>query len=100
MKVYDEVEKALKFYPSTRNSDAELVIKVWQAYGLYLTAEQQMKLMEVPMFESIRRTRQKIQNEENKYQADEPIKEKRHIKSLEFTQKIPTTKEPERLWYQ
>jgi len=68
------VEKILEEYPNTRNSDKALYLKAFEQFGLILTDEQKKKFLTMPVnFESIRRSRQKIQNEEKKYLPDEKI---------------------------
>lgn len=44
-----------------RDSDTELILQVWKAQGLELTPAQIMKFRQLRSPESVRRTRQKIQ---------------------------------------
>jgi len=68
------VENALRDFPETRNSDKKLFLKVFERFGLYLTDDQKKRFLEMPAcFESIRRMRQKIQNEEKKYLPDKQV---------------------------
>lgn len=57
------VEDILKAYPDTRGNDKLLILKVWEDYNLILTPYQRQKFMskELPSTETIRRTRQKLQ---------------------------------------
>ena len=60
------VEKLLRDTPATRNDDILLILKVWELEGLNLTPEQKIKFKQVSKPETIRRTRQKIQEERYK----------------------------------
>ncbi len=80
------VEEVLNDYPETRNSDKTLILAVWEKYGLILNEEQRQIFNKLPSTESIRRTRQKFQ-EENKYKADHEIIKAReeNRKNMEIT---------------
>ncbi len=66
------VEETLRDYPETRSSDKKLFLKVLERFGLTLTDEQKRKFLQIPIsYESVRRNRQRIQNEEGKYLPDE-----------------------------
>lgn len=72
------VEKILEKYPNTRNSDKALYLKVFEQWDLVLTDEQKKKFLTMPInFESIRRSRQKIQNEEERFLPDKKVIERR-----------------------
>jgi len=55
------IKDILKDNPDTRGDDIELIIKVWERQGLVLTDGQKYLLRKVYSPETIRRTRQKIQ---------------------------------------
>ncbi len=94
-KVTPTVEKILRDYPQTRSSDKLLLLYVWHNMGLILTEKQMEKFMDMPSTETIRRIRQKIQ-ENGQYLATDRIRRERHIKSLEVQQNEPTA-QPKRL---
>lgn len=71
-----KVEEILKHSQEARNSDKELILRVWHACGLILDEKQREIYRKIPHAESIRRTRQKFQ-EEGKYLADKQIIEAR-----------------------
>lgn len=77
-------------YPNCRNSDKDLIIGVLQALGADLTPKQR-EIMRSVNFESIRRYRQKLQ-EEGKYLPVEEVSKQRHFKSLIIQQNSPTSK--------
>lgn len=95
--IHHLVEKALKenvpvkfegraVHP--RNSDKALRIRVWEAQGLNLNYWQTNKYFNVADAESIRRIRQKLQ-EQNLYLADENVKKERNFKSMRVQQIAP-----------
>lgn len=88
-KVAPVVEEILKTRPKARNSDRDLIACVWYKYGLVLTSEQYDKLSEVPTAETIRRIRQKLQ-EQGKYLADKDVRKAREDKSMVVQQNAPT----------
>lgn len=61
----NRVERILREYPQTRSDDRKLMLKVWESYGLYLSESQQQKFMghNIPSTETIRRTRQRLQEQ-------------------------------------
>jgi len=67
-----QVEKVLSNSKEARNSDKELILQVWEACGLVLDEKQREIWKKLPSSESIRRTRQKFQ-EEGKYTADHEV---------------------------
>lgn len=89
MKLNNTIEHILSNYPEARDSDRYLILKVWEAYGLYLSEAQKDKFMSCPSTESIRRTRQKLQ-ERGKYKASERVARQRRIKSYIVQQNAPT----------
>lgn len=72
MKVSERVENILKASHAARNSDRELQIIYMQKAGLELTPKQIELFRKLPSMETIRRTRQSLQ-EQGKYPADEAV---------------------------
>lgn len=68
------VEELLRDDPRCRNDDTWLVIQVFRKLGFkfYINHDDLKKL---PAFETITKSRRKIQNEENKYNEEEFIPE-------------------------
>ena len=89
------VKQVLANYPETRDNDKELLIKTWEHLGLYLSQGQQDKFKHIASPETIRRTRQKIQ-EGGLYPATERTRSFRKVKSAVIQQNAPTAT-PERL---
>lgn len=59
------VERMLQLHPDTRGDDRKLIMRVWEMYNFGFS-EQQRKLFlghRLPSTETIRRTRQKLQQE-------------------------------------
>lgn len=79
MKISDRVENILKVSHGARNSDRELLIIYMQKFGVNLSETQMAKIREMPSFETIRRIRQKLQ-EEGKYPASKEVDEARFKK--------------------
>lgn len=91
MKTSDIIKNILGSDRQARNSDRHLIIKVWERQGLYLLPDQKEKFYHVvASAESIRRTRQKLQ-EEGKYPADQVISGHRRFKGAQVQQNMPTT---------
>jgi hypothetical protein len=95
MNVTRLVRQALKDNPQARNSDRVLLIQVWHTLGLNLTPDQIRKFLDIPSAETIRRVRQKLQ-ENGEYVATGNIKQARDHKSYVIQQNAPSAK-PERL---
>lgn len=73
-----EVERVLREYPATRESDQLLAWCVYQQfYGIGETITKSQFLDILPSFETIRRTRQKIQNDLGKYLPKDPVVRRR-----------------------
>jgi len=87
------VEHFLKNYQLARNSDKFLIMKIWEKQGLILSPEQQDIFMSknLACAESIRRTRQKLQ-EGGKYPANDKIWLERHKKEDDMRQQIQSVK--------
>ena len=78
------VEKVLKKYPETRSSDKLLFLKILNGFGMRLTEGQEKIFLKMPVnFESIRRSRQYLQNTEMKYRPEIPV-----LKAREKQRKI------------
>lgn len=88
------VERILKRNHKARNSDKDLIVDYLNSVGMNLSPHQEQILRDVS-FESIRRTRQKFQ-EQGLYKADEPIAKERQFKSWQMQQVAPAIK-PERI---
>lgn len=82
MKIGEQVENILKASHAARNSDKELLILYMQKFGMALTSEQVALFRKMPSVETIRRTRQQLQ-EQGKYEADESVNEARYKKYTE-----------------
>jgi hypothetical protein len=89
------IEQTLRDNPGTRNSDRKLILEVWRRQGFELTAYQEEMFWRVGSAESIRRTRQKLQ-EKGLFLATEPIQKERARRGLK-TRAIIVNVEPERL---
>lgn len=72
------VESALRTSHKARNSDKALILMVWSECGLVLDDKQREIWKKLPSSESIRRTRQKLQ-ENGEYLADKPVQKAREI---------------------
>ena len=96
MTVHDRIENILRVSHKARNSDLELWLIYAKKSGLNLTREQEEVLRDMPIFETIRRSRQKIQ-EQGKYLADKEVEEARYNKFKEVRRDIKFVKEPEQL---
>lgn len=88
------IKSILRNNPQARASDRVLIIEVLQHLGADLSEYQISKIKSVN-FESVRRTRQKIQ-ERGEYLPDESVQKARYHKSLIMQQNAPTAK-PERV---
>lgn len=95
MKVTPIVERTLEKYEKARSSDKLLLLYIWHQLGLEFTPEQREKFMDMPSAETIRRIRQKLQ-ENGKYPANGHVRKDRHIRSMVVQQNAPAAK-PERI---
>lgn len=89
MRVNELVESTLKFYPIARNSDKMLTLLVWKRLGFNLTPAQRAHFMQLPSTESIRRVRQKLQ-EQGFYSASQPVQQRRQDRAQIVKQNAPT----------
>ena len=95
MNLTQQVESLLRHLPQTRNSDKELFVCFMQKYGLELSPKQIAKFKQMPSLETVRRTRQKIQ-EQGKFEASEAVNEDRYKKFQSVRNNIKSV-EPEKL---
>lgn len=91
----DNIEKVLRDLPESRDDDKVLIPYILNSYGLGLTPKQIAKFRDMPSTESIRRTRQKLQ-EQGKYPATDKSKNVRYNKSVNVAYKITKLK-PEKV---
>lgn len=87
MKILDQVTNILKASHKARNSDVELLLIYFQKFGMNLTPEQEATFRKMPSVETIRRTRQAIQ-ERGDYRADEAVEEARYQQFKDVKQNI------------
>lgn len=87
MTIRQRVENILRLVPATRNSDTELQIVYMQKAGMELTDKQKQLFRDLPSMETIRRVRQKIQ-EEGKYPATKEVEQARYEKFKQTRQTI------------
>ena len=76
----------LENYPCTRSSDRSLILHVYQVfYGVFTTPFYKvMDDTDLPSFESIRRARQRIQEEHEELRADKPVEAARIAKQEDY----------------
>lgn len=79
-----------------RDSDNEIIIEIIRKLGVFLTDAQEEKLRSIN-FESIRRTRQKIQ-QQGLYQPSPEVAKQRRLKAMIVQQNAPIAS-PDRLEY-
>lgn len=79
MNISERVENILKAVPATRSSDKELLIVYMQKAGMDLTPSQIALFKDLPSMETIRRIRQKLQ-EDGKYPASKEVEDQRFEK--------------------
>ena len=76
---------ALKHYPETRNSDRKLILEI---YRMYRVADRPfsevIEMQGLPSFETIRRVRQKIQEEYPEMRAVQKVEAERIAKQEEW----------------
>jgi hypothetical protein len=77
MRVKDKVARILDQKPEARDNDKLLMLQVWEIEGFYLSDKQREAFMRISSPESIRRMRQKFQ-EEGQYLASPEVDEKRY----------------------
>src|ERR1035437_9898163 len=84
-----KVKEILKEYPETRDSDKLLILKVWESEGLFLSDDQRETFLKLTSSETIRRTRQKLQ-EQGYYKSTQRVKDIRMKKEIEMRQDFMT----------
>lgn len=94
MRLTPHIEQILAENPKARDSDKELILAVCQILGADLTPRQ-LEVLHRVNFESIRRTRQKLQ-EQGKFMPSPEVAKQRRLKSYIVQQNAPIAK-PERL---
>lgn len=88
MNVTQAVERILRDHPNSRNSDKAMFLYVMQEAGMNLSRAQIDIFRDMPSLESVRRVRQKLQ-EQGKYPADSEIQKERKHKSMVMEQASP-----------
>lgn len=91
MNIAQQVENILSMSREARNSDKTLQVIYMQKFGMNLTDEQIDTFKRMPPLESIRRVRQKLQ-EQGKYSADQTVKKSREWKAMRMQQNAPSAK--------
>lgn len=95
MKISERVENILRASTKARNSDKELLVIYMQKSGMELNPKQIEIFKSMPSMETIRRIRQKLQ-EQGKYPADSVVEEARYQKFVKVKYGI-NHEEPEDL---
>lgn len=88
MKVTPIVEDILRNHANARNSDRALFLHFMQKQGMELTRRQVEIFRDMPSLESVRRIRQKLQ-EQGKFEADTVVKTERSRKAMVLNQAAP-----------
>lgn len=88
MRVLDIVEQILSTSREARNSDKELYLRFMEYFGLRLDPTQTSIFKEMPQLETVRRIRQKLQ-EEGRYPADQKIGSERRFRGYSMQQRRP-----------
>lgn len=79
MKISQQVENILRAVSITRSSDKELFLVYMNKFGMNLSEEQQATFRRMPSLETVRRTRQLIQ-EQGKYLPTAEVEKARYEK--------------------
>ncbi len=86
--ISNKVEAVLRFNSSARSNDRLLMLKVWEGEGLYFSSSQADKFLnKVSSPESIRRTRQKLQ-EHGEFLASAAVQEMRAEQQIQTQQEL------------
>ena len=88
MTITQKIQAILDHVPAARNSDTELLLIYMQKSGMDLTPKQIEVFRNMPSPETIRRTRQKIQ-QVGKYTASPEVKAARDYKAIQTRRTIP-----------
>lgn len=87
-----KVEYVLQNYPTTRNSDIELTIKIWAVYHNVGSSIAVRDLFSLPREDSIKRIRARIQNDQLKYlPTSEAVTRKRKMNIQVWRQRLGYT---------
>lgn len=89
--ITNKVETLLRNNERMRSDDKLLILTIWELEGLTLTPEQRQKFWDLPSPETIRRVRQKLQ-ENGAYPANEPVRKQRKWKSMVMQQVSPNAR--------
>lgn len=83
---HDKVMQVLEDTPPARSSDKVLISNVyWRFYGVFDEPFYMVMMMdELPSFETIRRCRQRIQQEHEELRAVPPIEKERINRQIDF----------------
>jgi hypothetical protein len=84
MTLKQKIKELLQRYPKLRNSDKELILEIFKIKGVGLTEKQEKMIRDLPAFESITRARRKAQEEYEKLQAVEVVRQARQVKETEY----------------
>ena len=90
--IQQKVEEILRQYPGTRNDDRELIQVYYGKYcgiDYYTPFGAVIKNKKLPSFESIRRTRQKLQSENEDLRGDKQTEQRRldaQVDYIEYSQ--------------
>lgn len=87
MTTKETVEKVLQERPETRDNDRLLIVNVWEEQGLVLTPEQKHIFKNIASPETIRRTRQLLQ-ESGEYEASDKVSSARRGLEVETRSNI------------
>ena len=85
------VERVLSQKPEARDDDKLLMLEIWEMQGLCFSETQKKAFRRASSPESIRRTRQKFQ-QEGEYTASEKVEEQRYqmyVETKDAIQKAP-----------
>lgn len=85
MTIKKKIENILNDYPITRNSDIELILRIWELEGIHFNPRTRAMIKECTSPETIRRVRQKLQ-EGGKYLADKPVEKQRNLLEIKHRQ--------------
>ena len=83
------VERVLQQQPEARDDDKALMLQVWEMQGLCFSETQKKAFLRASSPESIRRTRQKFQ-QDGEYRASTEVEEQRYQMYVETKDAIPT----------
>jgi len=82
MKLLSKVKRIMEVYPTSRDSDKDLLLRVWHIEGFELSYRQRAAFLKCSSAESITRARRKIQEEE--LEASEAVDNARFNKFKDY----------------